>query len=479
MKLRRGKKRAGLWPVSLQIWCGLVWLPALGGLHTQAAERIASDPVEVARLVEMLEPGDVVLLRDGTWNDAELVLRGTGTDAKPITFRAQTPGKVILTGKSSVRIGGSYVVVSGLCLRGGSGATDGIAVQGTHCRLTESAVIDATYKFYVHLFGADNRLDHCYLAGKTSDSPTLQIEAEGTPNHHRVDHNHFGPRPPLGRNGGETMRVGYSGQSMNDSQTVVENNLFDQCDGELEIISNKSCGNIYRGNTFRDCAGMFTLRHGNRCRVEGNYFFGGHKRGAGGIRVIGEDHVIVNNYMEGLTQGAFWVTSGIPDSPLNGYFRAKNCLIAFNTVVDSRGPCVEVAAGLGTSGRTLLPENITVASNLFAVAADGELVRGSEEPGFRWNGNFATLGLPAHAGISLTNLKLERVDGMERPVTGSPVRGAADACLPSVTADIEGQLRTVPCDAGCDQLSTSSVTNRPLTADDVGPEWRRTRVTSK
>ena len=44
----------------------------------------------------------------------------------------------------------------------------------------------------------------------------------------------------------------------------MEQNFFDRCDGELEIISSKSCDNIYRGNTFLNCAGMLTLRHGNR-----------------------------------------------------------------------------------------------------------------------------------------------------------------------------------------------------------------------
>lgn len=476
---RRPERRQGL-PGAQTIFTSPPWLlclalaPVVAAGPLLAAEHSVSTPAELAAL-PALEPGDVVVLRDGTWKDAELILRGKGSEIKPITFRAETPGQVILTGKSAVRIGGEYVVVSGLCVKDGSAAGDGITLQGTHCRLTETAVVDSTYKFYVHLFGTENRMDHCFLAGKTSESPTLQIEAEGTPNHHRIDHNHFGHRPPLGRNGGETIRVGYSGQSMNDSQTTVENNLFDRCDGELEIISNKSCGNLYRGNTFRDCAGMFTLRHGNRCRVEGNFFFGNHKPGAGGIRVIGEDHVVVNNYFEGLSQGAFWVTSGIPNSPLNGYFCARNCLIAFNTVVDSRGPCVEVAAGLGTSGRTLLPEGITVANNLFAVPADGELIRGTREPGFHWSSNFATKGFAEHAGVKLAEVPLEKLDGLYRPTTSCPVRGAADGGVSAVTTDIDGQPRTAPTDAGCDQASTAPVTNRPLTAADVGPAWLKDR----
>ena len=438
-----------------------------------AAEYRATSADEFKKVMPLAKPGDVIVLGRGTWTDAELQVSAEGTDAAPITVRAETPGQIVLTGKSSVEIVGSYVVLSGVALRGGGGATDGIAIKGSHCRLTECSVVDGTYKFFVHVFGAENRLDHCYLAGKTSESPTLQIEAEGKPNHHRIDHNFFGPREPLGRNGGETIRVGYSGQSMHDSQTTVETNLFERCDGELEIISNKSCGNAYLGNTFRDCAGMLTLRHGNGCRVEGNFFLGDRKQGSGGIRVIGEDHVIVNNYIGGVMQGAFWVTSGIPDSPLNGYFRARHCLIAFNTVVDSRGPCIEVAAGLGSSGRTLLPEGITVANNLFVLPADGELVRGAEEPGFRWLGNFASPGAGAHPGVKLAEVPLMTSEGLKRPPSESPVLGAAEGSFPMVAKDIDGQARPAKCDVGCDQASTAPITNRPLTAADVGPEWMR------
>jgi poly(beta-D-mannuronate) lyase len=80
----------------------------------------------------------------------------------------------------------------------------------------------------------------------------------------------------------------------------VERNLFEECNGETEIISSKSCGNTYRYNTFRKCQGTLTLRHGNRCLVEGNFFFGEGVSSTGGIRVIGEDHRMQNNYLTGL-----------------------------------------------------------------------------------------------------------------------------------------------------------------------------------
>jgi poly(beta-D-mannuronate) lyase len=447
------------------------------GDATGSKEHSVSSSADIAQLGEAVRPGEVLVMTNGTWTDQTIVFRGRGTPEKPITLRAQTPGKVVLTGNSSITIDGEYLVVSGLSLKDGLSTNAGVAIKGSHCRLTDTAVVDGTYKFFVRMWGTENRLDHCYLAGKTSESPTLQVEVERKPNHHRIDHNHFGARPPLGRNGGETIRVGYSWQSMTNSGTTVEQNLFERCDGELEIVSNKSCENIYRGNTFLDCAGMFTLRHGNRCRVEGNFFFGHHKRGSGGIRVIGEDHVIINNYIDGVEEGAFRVTSGILDSPLVGYFRARNCLIAFNTVVDSAGPCIELAAGLGTSRRTLLPENITIANNVFSLPQRATLLKGKEGDGFKWLGNIVWAGtnnaaIPARNGVKVIDPKLVLGnDHLWRPTRESPLRGGAEGGFSEIKSDIDGQERKNAFDAGCDQFATTPVNNRPLMGRDVGPSW--------
>jgi poly(beta-D-mannuronate) lyase len=449
---------------------GVLFATGFPGLF--AAEHRVSTAAEIASAMLQAVPGDVLVMADGEWKDQAIVFTGKGTEEKPVTLRAQTPGKVRLTGNSSIAIDGEHLVVSGLFLQNGQGRGDGVKLAGRHCRLTECAVVGGSYKFSVHLFGTSNRMDHCYLAEKTNDDPTLQVEVGAAPNHHRLDHNHFGHRPPLGRNGGETIRVGYSHQSMSVSGTVVENNLFDRCDGELEIISSKSCENIYRANTFLECAGTLTLRHGNRCRVEANFFLGQHKRGSGGIRVIGDDHHVINNYIDGVENGGIWITSGIPDSELKGYFQARRCVIAFNTVVDSRGPCLELDAGFGTSRRSLRPEKITVANNLFSPGEDGRLFKGTEGEGWIWQGN-VTAGVAAdHTGVRSVGAVLARVaDDLWRPTEAGGVRGVSTEVLAAVKTDIDGQLRTDPPDAGCDQQSSLPVTNRPLTAKGVGPSW--------
>ena len=116
-----------------------------------------------------------------------------------------------------------------------------------HCRLTdcvfeESAESDAGVESrWLSVYGTNNRVDHCSFAGKKNRGATLVVWVTKSPGHHQIDQNHFGNRPVLGRNGGETIRIGTSDVSEFDSRTIVEQNYFHGCDGEAEIISNKSC----------------------------------------------------------------------------------------------------------------------------------------------------------------------------------------------------------------------------------------------
>lgn len=87
-------------------------------------------------------------------------------------------------------------------------------------------------------------------------------------NHHQITNNHFGPRPRKGGPHGETIQIGDSGTSMSPSFTMIANNFFERCDGEVEIISNKSNYNEYRNNIFYKSEGSLMLRHGNYCTID-------------------------------------------------------------------------------------------------------------------------------------------------------------------------------------------------------------------
>jgi poly(beta-D-mannuronate) lyase len=462
--------------------------PAVGAATAGAAEQEATSAADVARIAPQLKPGDTVVLLNGVWTDQQLELDVSGTADRPITIRAQTPGKVKLTGTSSLTLAGRHVVATGLLFKDVAGDEATIEVTGSKCRVTQCAVDGGTSRTFVHLSGPDNRLDHCYVAGKTSDAPTLQVEAPADvpQGGNRIDHNHFGPRPPLKRNGGETIRVGYSHQQETVSRTVCEFNLFDRCDGEIEIISNKSCENVYRNNTFVECVGMLTMRHGDRCVIDGNIFLGRGKQGSGGIRLCGEGHVVTNNYIDGVDAGAFRLTTGANDPQPKDHRQARNCVLAYNTAVDCGGTYVYASIGYSAPNRTRRPEQITFANNLFDLGKRGVLIEGPEGKDNRWIGNLVAGGdddghVKERGGLRRVDLKMRNADdGLWRPAPDSPARGAAvaDASLPTVAHDVDGQARgtTTTHDVGADQLSDAPVKFRPLTAADVGPSWMGKRT---
>ena len=314
--------------------------------------------------------GDTLVLKDGTWADAHLKINAEGTAAKPVTIKAKTPGKVIFTGASRLSVGGAHVVVDGLWFQNPTGAqVIELRQDSKHlasdCRITNCAVTNDTQlastdsSQFVSIYGARNRVDHCYIAGKTTQGTTMVVwlsNESKDQGRHQIDHNHFGPRPKLGKNGGETIRLGDSKTSMQTASCIVEHNLFEKCDGEAECISNKSCGNLYRLNTFKGVSGTLTLRHGNGCTVENNVFIGDGAKGAGGVRIIGEDHTVTGNLFENLTgddeRSAMCLMLGIPDSVPNGYFQVKRAKVMGNTFINCKH---NILIGLGGDKKATLP----------------------------------------------------------------------------------------------------------------------------
>jgi len=330
----------------------LFFLSLTLALPISAKDIPVADAAAFADAAKTVLAGDTLILQDGTWADARLKIRAEGTAEKPVTIKAQTPGKVVFTGDSRLSVGGAHVVVDGLWFQNPTGeqvlelrldskqlASD---CRITHCAVTnDTPLVSKNSAQFVSIYGARNRVDHCYIAGKTTQGTTLVVwlsEEAKDQGQHQIDHNHFGPRQKLGKNGGETIRLGDSKTSMQTAACIVEHNLFEKCDGEAECISNKSCGNVYRFNTFKGVSGTLTLRHGNRCIVENNVFDGAGAKGAGGVRVIGEHHIVTGNHFENLTgddgRSALSIMLGIPDSPANGYFQVKHAEIRGNRFVN-------------------------------------------------------------------------------------------------------------------------------------------------
>ena len=352
----------------------------------QADVFLVEDQTSYNDALARLSPGDELVLADGTWSDFQILFEAQGQPEQPITLRAQTPGKVVISGRSNLRIAGEHLVVAGLRFSDGYSPTrDVIAFRrdektlANHTRLTEVAIEDFSKPDrtqedqWVTLYGKHNRVDHSYFAGKTNKGPTIVVRLN-TPssreNEHSVDHNYFGHRPSIGGNGGETLRIGVSDYSRTQSQTSVVENLFEHCDGEVEIISIKAEGNRVTGNLFYESRGAVVFRHGGNNEVSRNVFFGNGVADTGGVRVINDRQTVKENYFEGLRGekflSALTIMNGVPNSPINRYHQVKDAEIASNSFIGF--DAIGLAVG-SDEERSAAPLDSQVSNNLFITEA--------------------------------------------------------------------------------------------------------------
>ena len=389
---------------------------------------LVKDQDAYAEAVKRLKPGDTVVLANGEWRDFEIVFEAYGKKDQPITLIAETPGEVIISGRSNLRIGGDHLVVHGLIFRDGYSPTKEVIAfrrdsktLASNTRLSE-VVIDGFNKpdradqdNWIVLFGRNNRIDHSYFAGKTNRGPTLVVRLNteaSRQNQHTIDHNYFGYRPSLGGNGGETIRIGVSGTSRTQSQTIIARNFFERCDGEVEIISIKSEGNTVAENVFYESRGAVVFRHGGNNEVYRNVFLGNGAPDTGGVRVINENQTVRDNYFEGLRGekflSALTIMNGVPNSPINRYHQVKNARVANNSFLDIAS--IGLAVG-SDEERSATPVDSVVSKNLFVSASPSPVSVFDDISGIRFAENVTNN--PALSDIASTvkpALKLVRAE---------------------------------------------------------------------
>lgn len=383
----------------------LAFFLSLHSIETNSQTALVSNITEYNNEIKKAKPGSQIILKNGVWKDVKLNAFGKGEKGNPIIVKAENAGKVIITGNSTLNIYGEYIIVSGLWFKDGDSSYKSVVQfrknskefannsRLTNCTISYYKVKEGIKDHWVDIWGKNNRVDHNNFTGKRSDGTTLVVWLKGEQhieNNHRIDNNIFGSRPELGRNGGETIRIGTSTNSLKSSKTVVERNIFANCDGEIEIISNKSGDNIYRDNLFVGSKGCLTLRHGNNALVERNVFLGNGVSKTGGIRVINAGHIIRNNFMIGLQgdgyRGSIVLMNGVPNSPLNRYHQVQNVDIQNNTIINS-GP---ISFGEGKDDeKSLAPKNVNFSNNLvYNTSSTESVIFVDKTSGINFNTNY-------------------------------------------------------------------------------------------
>ncbi|WP_179957819.1 polysaccharide lyase 6 family protein [Exilibacterium tricleocarpae] len=381
---------------------------------------ITTNADELNRALSEAVAGSVICLANGIWRDLIVTVAQSGSRYDLITLRAETPGKVFIEGESLLEVRGDYVKITGLYFRNGRPADDSgvIKLYGDHNQLTQTTIDGFNGnrdKKWVSLYGQYADVSYNLFTGKTTAGALLTVwRGDDRPQYHKIRHNHFSNYAyGGGANGWETIRLGTSTHSQSDSYTLIENNLFADCDGEIEIISVKSGKNTLRGNLFVDSRGLLTLRHGKGNTVENNVFLQYGKADGGGIRFYDEGHVIRNNYMAGIqtsldARGAIVVHSGVnaqgETAVLNAQWTPRDVRVENNTIYLSEQSFVY-------GGKYKYPaERISFSGNLVytdftapIVRADAALTEASYSSEKYWG---ADLGFPPVEGIAIEEFSL-------------------------------------------------------------------------
>ncbi|MFI2104222.1 polysaccharide lyase 6 family protein [Isoptericola sp. NPDC019693] len=470
---------------------------ALPGTAVEAAApaAVAADPeplrtVRVSTSAQLAAafadalPGDRIVLADGEYSMVKLADKAA-TAEHPIEIEGSTLGGAVITAGQLEIARSSHVVVRGLTWRNASTlkitASTNVRFTRNDLALTFAQPADPTSaRHWLQISGEGSgyhRIDHNSFHDKTVLGNYVTVYGGTTQisQHDRIDHNYFGTSPAQPENGGEAIRLGVSALSDSSSFATVEDNLFEDCDSDAEIVSLKSDDNTVRHNTIRSSAGVVSARRGDRNVIQGNVFLGEGKAGTGGVRLYGDDQVVYGNYFEGLRGSGYTAALQIDGGDVDGsgstsaHWRVHRATVVHNTFVDNTSN-VEVGANY-----TYPPVDSVVADNL-VVGTAGPLFQELKQPaGVTYSGNIAwptgaaTVGLAVGPReIRVADPRLERVDGRWRLRPG-PALNTATGAYPFLVDDVDGQPRDRRPDVGADEVSDAPVTRQALERDDVGP----------
>lgn len=298
-----------------------------------------------------IKPGDEVRIANGTYKPWALKISTNGTADRPITIQAETTGKVIFTGdveQAIFQLTGSYTVLKGITFTGCNvlkvDKHNGVLVDladTKYCRLTECTFTkNAAKAQFMPLVtvsgnGQHDQVDHCIFS-ENVDNQELQVKItkDACPTYTLIENNVFKDKDKVTWkvfNGGECVQIGQDPVLLGTRQPrcLVRNNRFIRCNGEAEVISNKSSDNVYLKNYFEDCDGELVMRGGHDCLIDSNTIKGGNS----GIRVNGTGHHILHNNISNV-KTAIRLMYGMAKSKteIGFYIAASDCVIKNNHI---------------------------------------------------------------------------------------------------------------------------------------------------
>lgn len=385
--------------------------------ETFAATRTVRTLSELQTAIREAAPGATIEIEDAIFTQQLNISDKSGSVDKPITIRAKNSGKVVIDSGGQLNVVRSkHLILQGFKITSYKynpvliDNSENIRISGNYFAISESTSKESVW-VYVKGNSKHIRIDHNDFRDKRGLGRYIAIHGDGRnmAQYTKIDHNYFKNIGPRAENGKETIQIGLAEYTYSPAYTTVEYNLFEECNGDPEIISVKSSNNKIQFNTFNNNRGMVVLRHGNSSTIEGNLFFG-NVYGSGGVRVHGQNHRVASNYFENLLGVPEWAAITIPQgnedegsTNLKGHFRAVNIRIENNVI--SRN---DYSLTLG-NGSSIPPKNVSILNNIFFTNRNRLITLGKAENTL-WSGNSAKLEGGASLGTILTETQLRRVN---------------------------------------------------------------------
>ncbi|MFN0255209.1 chondroitinase-B domain-containing protein [Pedobacter ureilyticus] len=491
---------------------------------TPGVTRNVTTVAEFKTALAAMNPGDVILVEDGSYDLSSLTINRSACSNRPIVIKAKNQGQAILNGATALVLDGlKYVTLQGFSFKSANVGTGIKMLNCSRVRITRNSFkldetninscnwlyIGDTFASTAPLKSGDNRVDYNLFEGKTKSGKFILLDGNINQQTQRdtIAYNIFRNNGPREENEKETIRIGVSSLSQSNGFTVVEYNLFEDCDGDPEIVSVKSFANTVRYNTFRRCLGTVCLRQGNNSTVEGNYFFGEGKTaiyvnengnastiGAGGVRVYGKGHKIFNNYFSGLTGNIFdaavTITNGdaynvANPTDLAKHYVPENVEVVFNTFVNNKSN-IEIGYKYDKA-----PINCLIANNIVTESTTQIVKSYSPESlaGVSFSNNIMYPTGTATIGIAASSTEIKNIDPLlEQPAcngtdcqqqkayevlrlsASSPAINSSTGTFSYTATDYEKQNRIGIADIGADEYDrNSAVQISALDESNVGP----------
>jgi poly(beta-D-mannuronate) lyase len=425
---------------------------------------------ELRSAIDNANAGDMIVVKNGVYRTSEeIVINKVGTAAKPITITTESLGGAEITGKGGFNLvsPAAYIIIRGFKFtHEASKARSGAGTQ--FCEWTNNVFETPGTGEYLLIAGSDHQIDYNTFQNKDSLGRFLAIRGSGSQIAERlwIHHNYFKKQKNQGnRNGAEALQFGLSGFSLSSSNSIVEYNLFEDCDGENELISIKASRVTIRYNTIRNCPAQFTLRHGNFCQVYGNYFIN-----TPGLRIFGDDHRVYSNHFENCSIGINIGNGGaeVADgAPLTSHDRPDRVVIAFNTLVNNKTNIIQTARANGLGSTFISIANNIIVGGGPAVSITGPYANPSAEGNIIYKTNGAG-DLPQGAYQEKDPGLVRDADGENHLGKNSPAIDAAKGNYEFVLTDMDGQSRKRKLDVGADEFSAERVKVKILYPKDVG-----------